>query len=179
MSKKKNKTDKRFAVKKPVKDKNQEIMEELNEISTPYEPDGSENFFPMVLTPTKKGKAVLDEISRRKNQKLLDMEKEKQEAEASLDRVVEQIRENGKYGKALDQIHHDTLIQFIDAYAEIDTANEELDQFNSIARKMIKIGKSFYEYDSKQREFLSNADYDRLLARYLELGNIEPAGIAP
>ena len=53
MSKKKNKTDKRVAVKKPVKDKNQEIMEELNEISTPYEPDGSENFFPMVLTPTK------------------------------------------------------------------------------------------------------------------------------
>ena len=205
MSKKKNKTDKRFAVKNPVKDKNQEIMEELNEISTPYEPDGSENFFPMVLTPTKKGKAALDEISRRKNQKLLDMEKEKQEAEANvpkfdntparpakkvklddldgitsrLDRVVEQIRENGKYGKALDQIHHDTLIQFIDAYAEIDTANEELDQFNSIARKMINIGKSFYEYDSKQREFLSNADYDRLLARYLELGNIEPAGIAP
>ena len=44
-------------------------------------------------------------------------------------------------------------------------------------RKLIIIGKSYYEYSD--REFIDNILYDGILAKYLKSGRIEPTGIIP
>ena len=148
-------------------------------------------FFPIVLTPTAHGKHILDEIQRKKNLKLQDKEtaipevKDSgeielpkkfnfEEFERSLDKATEHITESGKYGRAKDDVREVSILEFIKIYQSGDDA-----AYDAIARKLINLGKSFYEYDQKHREFLTDADYDKLLARYLERGNIEPSGIIP
>lgn len=154
-----------------------------------------DSFFPRVLTPTAKGKTILDEIERKKNLKLeADSKEENHETvdkELSpvevriihttkiseiLDKVISMIADQGKYGKALDLMDADVLKEFVDAYTKDDINNPDLD---TVARKLINIGKSFYEYDDKHRQFISDETYDGLLAIYKSHGNIEPSGIIP
>ena len=131
-----------------------------------------DSFFPRVLTPTAKGKTILDEIERKKNLKLEAESKEKSpetvDKEPSpvevgiihttkiseiLDKVISMIADQGKYGKALDLMDADVLKEFVDAYTKDDINNPDLD---TVARKLINIGKSFYEYDDKHRQFISD-----------------------
>lgn len=165
--------------------------------------DGPDPFIPIVLTPTVKGRKMLDDIQKRKNQKLMDIEKiidvdpkEVQEKEPvkeetpepekfnfeqfekSLDKATTIITDDGKYGRAKDAVSQNQIKEFIQIYST-STDESILPSCDTIARKLINLGKSFYEYDDKSRELLSNESYDGLVARYLERGNVEPSGIIP
>lgn len=68
---------------------------------------------------------------------------------------------------------HDTTRKIINFE---DYQNKE-NLMHDMARKIIIIGKSFYEYS--KLVFMDNIDYDALLAKYLSYGFVEPTGFIP
>ena len=81
----------------------------------------------------------------------------------------------GKYPKP-DKEDQEMIDEFAKVFKWAD-----LSMFSKLmletARKLIVIGKSYYEYSSK--EFIDNISYDGLLAKYLKTGATEPTGIIP
>lgn len=145
---------------------------------------------PFELTPTKLGRERLDAIRARREAFLEALSNVKAKTESSNERyknydsgpvasltddILRIITSTGKYGKAKDASDPDMISEFIDAYAVLDRTDEQ----DAVARKIITIAKSFYEYDNKHRIFIDDKTYDGLLAKFLSNGNIEPVGVIP
>lgn len=85
----------------------------------------------------------------------------------------------GKYGKAM-KARSELIDRLTDLF--LNMPEEEFPLKNKAIediRAVIRIGKSFYEYDEKNREFISNDVYDRVLAKFRGLGQEEPNPYTP
>ena len=98
----------------------------------------------------------------------------------NLDKVEELVKD-GKYKKAVKEVDTSLLNGFLTEYAEISNESPNWEQMNSLAKRVIVIGKSFYEYCADQDlEFIADNSYDNLLAKFLKGdGVVEPMGIIP
>lgn len=136
--------------------------------------------------PNENGKKILDDI-RNKQKKSgaskYDQVVQKKHDTSTADTVIkgETIRDaigmvkSGKFGKAKGMISEKDIKKFIESYSK----NPKVKEMNRIAGQLIRIAKSFRDYDSKQRDFMSDGQYDALLAVYLENGNTEPVPYVP
>ncbi|MCM1230202.1 MAG: hypothetical protein NC489_08715 [Ruminococcus flavefaciens] len=93
-------------------------------------------------------------------------------------KAMEFIGKN-KFGKAYDVLDKTVLEDLIDAFQNMDQTLANADLVNGTMTKLLQVCKSFYEYDSKQREVIPNSVYDGILAKYTGLGLVEPTGIVP
>jgi len=94
---------------------------------------------------------------------------------------VEDLVKAGKYKKAVKASDKGLLKGFLQEYAVISDDSPNWEKMNSIAKKVITIGKSFFEYCADQDlEYISDDSYDGLLAKFLKVdGAVEPIGIIP
>lgn len=144
----------------------------------------------IVLQPTAVGKKSLSEITRRKSKvagkaanTVTVEEPERKEYDPTkmsemLDTIEDFVRD-GKYGKAVANADSVLMEEFIENFRKVDPESELGKKMYGMMRKLLSIGKSFYEYDDKDREILSNDTYDGLLSTYLASGMKEPVGIVP
>lgn len=144
----------------------------------------------IVLQPTAAGKKSLNEITRRKSKvagkaanTVTVEEPERKEYDPTkmsemLDMIEDFVRD-GKYGKAVANADSVLMEEFIENFRKVDPETELGKKMYGMMRKLLSIGKSFYEYDDKDREILSNDTYDGLLSTYLASGMKEPVGIVP
>lgn len=144
----------------------------------------------IVLQPTAAGKKSLSEITRRKSKvagkaanTVTVEEPERKEYDPTkmsemLDAIEDFVRD-GKYGKAVANADAVLMEEFIENFRKVDPESELGKKMYGMMRKLLSIGKSFYEYDDKDREILSNDTYDGLLSTYLASGMKEPVGIVP
>lgn len=144
----------------------------------------------IVLQPTAAGKKSLSEITRRKSKvagkaanTVTVEEPERKEYDPTkmsemLDAIEDFVRD-GKYGKAVANADSVLMEEFIDNFRKVDPETELGKKMYGMMRKLLSIGKSFYEYDDKDREILTNDTYDGLLSTYLASGMKEPVGIVP
>ena len=144
----------------------------------------------IVLQPTAAGKKSLNEITRRKSKvagkaanTVTVEEPEGKEYDPTkmsemLDTIEDFVRD-GKYGKAVANADSVLMEEFIENFRKVDPESELGKKMYGMMRKLLSIGKSFYEYDDKDREILSNDTYDGLLSTYLASGMKEPVGIVP
>ena len=144
----------------------------------------------IVLQPTAAGKKSLSEITRRKSKvagkaanTVTVEEPERKEYDPTkmsemLDAIEDFVRD-GKYGKAVANADSVLMEEFIENFRKVDPETELGKKMYGMMRKLLSIGKSFYEYDDKDREILSNDTYDGLLSTYLASGMKEPVGIVP
>ena len=144
----------------------------------------------IVLQPTAAGKKSLSEITRRKSKvagkaanTVTVEEPEGKEYDPTkmsemLDTIEDFVRD-GKYGKAVANADSVLMEEFIENFRKVDPESELGKKMYGMMRKLLSIGKSFYEYDDKDREILSNDTYDGLLSMYLASGMKEPVGIVP
>lgn len=145
------------------------------------------------LSPTAEGQKKLDEIRLRRSKKSSGDKKASTPAPVEprpyedyhpgkvagmLNNVIEKIKD-GKFGKGLEIRDKDKLEALVDAFMNMDQDLPNFTKVTSEIRKLIQIGKSYYEYDGKQREFISNSTYDGLIARYRGFGFEEPTGFVP
>lgn len=82
---------------------------------------------------------------------------------------------DGKYPK-VDKVDGILIRELVDIFLSISPRLCPDEIYDNI-RKLIIIGKSYYEYSD--REFIDNIAYDGTLAKYLKSGRIEPTGIIP
>lgn len=148
-------------------------------------PTGDDEFIRM--KPTKKGIRNLEKVKTRRSKisgmaaledVIIKPAYDPTKMSAMLDEIEDFVKD-GKYGKALAAKKEDVLQEFLDAFSECGQTTELDKQLYGMAKKLITLGKSFYEYDEQQRELFDNISYDRLLAKYLKAGNQEPVGIIP
>ena len=94
---------------------------------------------------------------------------------------VEDFVKNGKYKKAEKASDKKLLNGFLTEYAKITEDSPNWEKMNTLAKKVITIGKSFFEYCSDpELEYISDESYDGLLAKFLKTdGAVEPIGIIP
>ena len=94
---------------------------------------------------------------------------------------VEDLVKAGKYKKAIKASDKGLLNGFLQEYVAISDDSPNWEKMNSIAKKVITIGKSFFEYCADQDlEYISDDSYDGLLAKFLKVdGAVEPIGIIP
>lgn len=146
--------------------------------------------FPMSLTPTPLGKQRLDDVKKRQLRKLDDAASDNTSdiiLDFKIDPIIEHlnmiakiIADSGKYGKALEERDEDRINTFVYVYTKVISYDGRLKKkYDAAAKTLLNIGKSFYEYDEKHRDFISDARYDALLATYLTGDNVEPSGIIP
>ena len=143
--------------------------------------DGLEKF--TRLHPTDLGREKLDKIKKKKTAKLEAAQPAKIDVEIkvdlftrgdldtlnqALDVVISKIRD-GKYRKAMSSVDRELVTRFLEHYQD---GRQKID--DEAAEKLIRIGKSFREYDPKGRDFLMDHEYDALLSVYLKAGNPEP-----
>lgn len=91
-----------------------------------------------------------------------------------LNHYHDKIRD-GKYPK-VDKVDGILIRELVDIFLSISPRLCPDEIYDNI-RKLIIIGKSYYEYSD--REFIDNIAYDGTLAKYLKSGRIEPTGIIP
>lgn len=91
-----------------------------------------------------------------------------------LNHYHDKIRD-GKYPK-VDKVDGILIRELVDIFLSISPRLCPDEIYDNI-RKLIIIGKSYYEYSD--REFIDNIAYDGALAKYLKSGQIEPTGIIP
>ena len=102
---------------------------------------------------------------------------EKHNEEESLDTMLDrflQLVQDGKFTQVKN--YQSALSAFLEEYRNKKELSKE-DPMHDTARKIIIIGKSFYEYS--KLVFMDNIDYDALLAKYLSYGFVEPTGFIP
>lgn len=167
-------------------------------IGLPIDNTDSNGFIRM--KPTDTGKAELEKIRKRISKltpddydaedeeikkELKDSEKEGKEKEFDptpvskmLDSMEEYVKA-GKYGKAIAEADDALLDEYLEAFRRVDPDSPIGKKLYTIMRKLLMIGKSFYEYDDKQREVVDNVTYDGLMSSYLAAGYQEPVGIIP
>ena len=144
----------------------------------------------MHLEYTNEGKRRMNNIHQRMSSKVFkDVEAIKDEISkkydpsdfiTNLDEIENLIKE-GKYKKATKVSDKDMLDSFIDVYNEMSSESPNWERMSSIARRVITIGKSFFEYcDDPDLEYISDGSYDGLLAKFLkDESHTEPMGIIP
>lgn len=152
----------------------------------------SEGFVP--LKPTSSGQAKLDEIKARKSKVSAQPTYEPSkpvgdDAETAYDPkpmsemldALEDLVKVGKYGKGMETVSRDITDEFVIALGKLDPTSDSPDvqSMFGMARKLLAIAKSYYEYDPKSRNLINDKTYDRLLATYLKTGKPEPVGIIP
>ena len=144
----------------------------------------------IVLQPTAAGKKSLSEITRRKskvagkaaNTVTVEEPEGKEYDPTKMSEMLDMIEDfvrDGKYGKAVANADSVLMEEFIENFRKVDPESELGKKMYGMMRKLLSIGKSFYEYDDKDREILSNDTYDGLLSTYLASGMKEPVGIVP
>ena len=144
----------------------------------------------IVLQPTAAGKKSLSEITRRKskvagkaaNTVTVEEPEGKEYDPTKMSEMLDMIEDfvrDGKYGKAVASADSVLMEEFIENFRKVDPESELGKKMYGMMRKLLSIGKSFYEYDDKDREILSNDTYDGLLSTYLASGMKEPIGIVP
>ena len=144
------------------------------------------------LKPTTLGKGRIDAIKAKKSKVSAEpayapAKENKSEPAYSpepmsklLDELEDYIKA-GKYGKGIEAFSRDVSDEFIMALGKLDPTSDDSDvqSMFGMARKLLSIAKSYYEYDPKSRNLISDKTYDGLLAVYLKTGKTEPVGIIP
>lgn len=141
------------------------------------------------LVPTKIGKERLDEVRLRRSKKFSgkveDIVKSNKpyadyspnDAIRMLDDAIDKVRD-GKYKKALENREKSLIEDLTDAFMNMDADLPNFQRTCSAINKLLRVGKSFYEYGD-QKEYITNILYDRILAKYLGYGFTEPSGYTP
>lgn len=93
-----------------------------------------------------------------------------------LGEVINKVQ-SGKYGKAMDVRSRGLLNELIASFLGMDQKLPNAARVNATVRNLIKVCKSFYEYD--ERQFLDDETYDQVVARWRSLGFEEPTGYVP
>lgn len=151
--------------------------------------DATEDGFPTLVTKPE-GKKRLDEVRLRRSKKFSgeveDIVKtapkpyEDYSPNAAInmtDDAMSKVRE-GKFKKALEKKNDAVIEDLVDAFLNMDKSLPNFKRVTDAVAKLIRVGKSFYEY-SGDKEYISNSVYDRVLAKYRGYGFDEPAGIVP
>ena len=155
--------------------------DDLDEDGEPEPPKKAEKpkssgFYELKRTP--KGERIFEEIRKRRKMLSEDYQEtyDPSEAEAMLNRVIEKVQMN-KYGKGMNIRSRETLDELIHAFLGTDQSKPEAARINAVIRKMIKVCKSYYEFD--ERQFLDDETYDQVVMRWRKLGFEEPTGYVP
>lgn len=168
-----------------------EMLESMTRIGSEYGVD-KDGF--ILLKPTATGTKKLDEVKMRRSkasaeapyqpESMVQEEPKKvynPKAMSEMLDALEDFVKAGKYGKGLETVSDTTVSEFVNALYERE-ANPEAEDNKMIfgmARKLLAIAKSYYEYDPKSRNLISDNIYDGVLAAYLKTGATEPVGIIP
>ena len=145
-------------------------------------------FLELKFTP--QGKQRMNNIRQRMSAKVFtDVESVKETAIRAYDPddfikmldEVEPLVKNGKYKKAVKATDTSLLNGFLTEYDKLNNDDPTWEKMNAIAKRVITIGKSFFEYCADQDlEFIPDNSYDGLLAKFLKQdGAVEPMGIVP
>jgi NAD-dependent DNA ligase len=148
-----------------------------------------------VLQPTTSGKAKLDQVKVRRSKISDAANKIVEEAYADDNKdtfdlkpisklldTLEEFVKAGKYGKAYFTEKGDIIKDFCNFYDDMelyDIVNGDAKMATGIAKKLLSICKSYYEYDEKQRTIMSDSRYDHLLSVFKAYGGTEPNPIIP
>ena len=162
---------------------------DLNEPEAPAR-EADDGFY--TLHPTVEGQRRLDEVQRRRRILLTNLTPEEEaaktkpkkpfgnydpsRAEHMLEQIVQKIQDN-KYGKGMELRSRTTLDQLIDAFLRIDQSQPKAAAINKAVKTLIKVCKSYYEFD--ERQFLDDDTYDQVVMRWRSLGFEEPTGYVP
>jgi len=97
-----------------------------------------------------------------------------------VDRIEDHIRQN-RFTKGISEFDARTFAGFITELEKLnpEDKNPAIKPMFEIARRLITIGKSYYEYDTEVRNIFSDRQYDALISMYNKTGNPEPTGIIP
>ena len=136
----------------------------------------------MHLEYTSSGKKKMDKIRQKMSAKVFKEDEPMIYNPKELSKALNDVEEfckDGKYKKANKACDMDLIAEFIDNYNTIENKdNPNWEKMNAIAKRILSIGKSFYEYSDI--EFLKNSKYDELLAKFLSFDDaVEPLGIIP
>jgi len=91
-----------------------------------------------------------------------------------LDQAVGMVK-GGKYKKALDKRDNNIIDELTDTFLNMESTLPNFDRVCEAVLKLIRVGKSFYEYYPDDL-YIDNELYDRVLAKYLGYGFTEPTG---
>lgn len=97
---------------------------------------------------------------------------------SELNQAMEHIRK-GKFGKALEDMETAPVMEVLTSFVDIKDPKETIDIVKEEINDLIRIAKSFYEYDPKERRIMDDASYDQILAIWRAYGLEEPTGIVP
>ena len=167
--------------------RNDDVDDEVESKPEQHERRDPDGF--VLLHRTPKGEQLLEEIRRRRAiLESTDDEKPSMNADRlntkilvptrrMLNAVIEKIQDN-KFGKGMDERSPELLRKLLGVFLDEKAGSLE-GQVNEEIRKVIKICKSYYEYDEKQRQFLSDEEYDQMVMRWRSHGFEEPTGYLP
>lgn len=168
--------------------RNDDVDDEVESKPEQHERRDPEGF--VVLHRTPKGEQLLEEIRRRRAILESTDDDERPSMNANklstkilvptrrmLNAVIEKIQDN-KFGKGMDERSPELLRKLLGVFLD-EKAGDLEGQVNEEIRKVIKICKSYYEYDEKQRQFLSDEEYDQMVMRWRSHGFEEPTGYLP
>lgn len=145
------------------------------------------------LTPTDSGRQKLDQIRNSKakvrtSPKVqaddrvlengingLNSQVNTKDLQKKIELAIEFVK-NGKFGKAKAVFTTDD-IKVILSWDNADEEHPMNKDQNSVLNGILRLAKSFREYSNK--DLMSDAQYDAILAVYLESGEAEPTGIVP
>ena len=139
------------------------------------------------LRRTLEGKRLMEEIRRRRLMLLGEIDDlddhltkpvhiDLSETRKMLNNIVEKIQDN-KYGKGMELRSRTILDNLVHAFLDGDQNGPKAAKINELVQKMIKICKSYYEYD--ERQFLDDETYDQVVMRWRSHGFEEPTGYVP
>lgn len=162
------------------------------------------------LHPTKEGQEELDRIRKRQKEKkrngeigeiVVDMptsfnareyDMVKVEKKKTVDDPISDLKGlmfrisrnimDGQYRKALKHIGQNDRVLMTWFLSNPSFPDSMKDEVSDLQRLILRVAKSYYEYcdPSQKLEFLSDHDYDGLLAAYLKnKSNVEPSAIVP
>lgn len=142
-----------------------------------------------MLMPTEEGEERLNDIRERRSKNEATAptpEPEKTRAyedynagkvTANLNNVISKVKA-GKFKKALSLRDKEQVEALVSAFINMDADLPNFPKVCEAITKLIRIGKTFYEY-SDGMEFIDNVAYDGVIARYRALGMTEPQEYVP
>lgn len=137
----------------------------------------------IMLTPTKKGLAKLEKSRNSGKKKFTPIRPVIQvNTDYDLDKVTDQLNaaleaiKKGKYTKAYNAVDAYDVADLVDHYLLYSTGPAP-DDISDVIEKLLRVSKSFYEYDNKQRLVIDNDSYDAVLLKWRADGREEPTGL--
>ena len=171
--------------KKKTNDKFRKYLEQNGKLTDQKKSTGSSKFDGFTrMSPTPVGEEKLNQIRKILNEKLKVQLEETPKKEpvltidsAMISNAVKQVKA-GKFSKVREILPNPNIAGFLKIADETKVLSE--DQM-SIMEKLIRIAKSFRDYDGEGKDLMTDEQYDAMMARFLSEGNNpkEPTGYVP